>query len=87
LIQAVKRFIEINRDFNPDLIFIACGADGHLEDPLSSLRYSVEGFDQVAQILRAEYPKMPILIGGAGGYLPDTRTPEVWANFAIEIAS
>ena len=87
LIQAVKRFIEINRDFNPELIFIACGADGHLEDPLSSLRYSVEGFDQVAQLLRAEYPKMPILIGGAGGYLPDSRTPEVWANFAIEIAS
>jgi acetoin utilization protein AcuC len=87
LIQAVKRFIEINRDFNPELIFIACGADGHLEDPLSSLRYSVEGFDQVAQILRAEYPKMPILIGGAGGYLPDSRTPEVWANFAIENAN
>jgi len=51
------------------------------------LRYSVKGFIQVAQILRAEYPKLPILIGGAGGYLPDSRTPEVWANFAVEIAN
>ena len=25
---------------------------------------------------------MPILLGGAGGYLPDTRTPEVWGRFA-----
>ena len=87
LIEAVNRFITINRDFNADLIFIACGADGHLEDTLSSLRYSVKGFIQVAQILRAEYPKLPILIGGAGGYLPDSRTPEVWANFAVEIAN
>jgi len=26
-------------------------------------------------------------MGGAGGYLPDTRTPEVWANAALAIAS
>ena len=24
--------------------------------------------------------------GGAGGYLPDGRTPAVWANFALEVA-
>jgi hypothetical protein len=26
-------------------------------------------------------------MGGAGGYLPDTRTPEVWAKVALGIAS
>lgn len=87
LIEAINRFIEINNVFNPDLIFIACGADGHVDDPLSSLCYTVDGFVQVAQILRAEYPNMPILMGGAGGYLPDSRTPEIWARFALEIAS
>jgi hypothetical protein len=25
-------------------------------------------------------------MGGAGGYLPDTRTPEVWAAFAAELS-
>jgi len=29
---------------------------------------------------------MPILMGGAGGYLPDTRTPEVWAGFAADLS-
>jgi hypothetical protein len=28
-----------------------------------------------------------MLLGGAGGYLPDTRTPEVWSNFAAELAA
>jgi len=28
-----------------------------------------------------------MLLGGAGGYLPDTRTPEVWSKFAIELAT
>ena len=27
-----------------------------------------------------------LVIGGAGGYLPDARTPEVWAQFSGQIA-
>ncbi|MFZ4064650.1 MAG: acetoin utilization protein AcuC, partial [Candidatus Nanopelagicaceae bacterium] len=73
--------------FKPDLIFITCGADGHKDDPLSSLEYSVEGYAGVASLMRQTYPDMPMLMGGAGGYLPDTRTPEVWARFATEIAA
>ncbi len=87
LVQAVHRFLGLCQDFKPDLIFIACGADGHTEDPLSSLRYTVEGFREVSQMLRTAYPSLPILIGGAGGYLPDTYTPEMWSNFAMGIAN
>ena len=87
LVQAVQRFLDLCHDFKPDLIFVACGADGHTEDPLSSLRYTVKGFREVAQMLRVAHPSLPMLIGGAGGYLPDTYTPEMWAHFAIEIAS
>ena len=82
----VHDFIGLLDEFKPDIIFIACGADGHQEDPLSSLQYSVEGYVGVAQLVRAKYPQIPILMGGAGGYLPDTRTPEVWANFAAALA-
>jgi hypothetical protein len=26
-------------------------------------------------------------MGGAGGYLPDTRTPEIWAKTAIALVN
>ena len=80
--DGVREFLHHLEDFSPDLIFIACGADGHKEDPLSSLEYSVDGYAKVAKMLRSSYPNLPMLMGGAGGYLPDTRTPEVWASFA-----
>ena len=86
LIHAVSDFIDQANKFKPDLIFIACGADGHREDPLSSLEYSVAGYSAVANLIRKQYSETPILMGGAGGYLPDTRTPEVWAEFAAELS-
>ena len=66
-------------DWQPDLLFITCGADGHSEDPLTSLEYSVAGYIAVAKRVKERFPDLPILLGGAGGYLPDTRTPEVWS--------
>ena len=85
LIVGVSDFILVLDVFKADLIFITCGADGHKEDPLSSLEYSVEGYAGIAQLLRRSYPNVPMLLGGAGGYLPDTRTPEVWSKFSMEI--
>jgi acetoin utilization protein AcuC len=82
LISGITSFIEKIDSFKPDLIFIACGADAHAEDPLTSLEYSVDGYVEAANLLRRKFPDMPILMGGAGGYLPDTRTPEVWSAFA-----
>jgi hypothetical protein len=31
--------------------------------------------------------EMPFLMGCEGGYLPDTRNPEVWAQVVIEFAN
>jgi len=87
LIAGVSDFIHVLDAFKADLIFITCGADGHREDPLSSLEYSVEGYVDIAKLLRRHYPDVPILLGGAGGYLPDSRTPEVWSKFATELAN
>jgi acetoin utilization protein AcuC len=86
LTYGVNLFLQRAQEFNPDLIFIACGADGHQEDPLSSLQYSVAGYTSVAEQVRKFYPDMPILMGGAGGYLPDSRTPEVWSSFAQQLS-
>jgi acetoin utilization protein AcuC len=87
LLQGVHLFLKLTKEFEADLIFIACGADGHQEDPLSSLQFTVDGFREAAQLIRSTFPDMPILIGGAGGYLPDSRTPEVWASFAHGIST
>ena len=87
LMSGVDKFCELAKDFKPDLLFIACGADGHKEDPLTSLEYSVAGYIAVAKRLKERFPDLPILLGGAGGYLPDTRTPEVWAKVALSLVS
>jgi len=92
LLDAVREFIYVvgarDRiwDWQPDLLFITCGADGHSEDPLTGLNYSVEGYVAVAKRLKERFPDLPILLGGAGGYLPDTRTPEIWAKVAAALA-
>ena len=85
--SGVERFILLAKAFKADLLFLAVGADGHAEDPLTGLNYSVEGISKVCSKIRYEFPTQPILMGGAGGYLPDTRTPEVWANAALSLAN
>ena len=93
LLDAIEQFIYVigarDRiwDWQPDLLFITCGADGHTEDPLTSLEYSVEGYIAVAKRVKERFPELPILLGGAGGYLPDTRTPEIWAGVALNLVS
>lgn len=85
--RGVSIFMREARKFQPQIIFVACGADGHIEDPLTSLQFTSEGFISVAKTLRSEFPDLPLLVGGAGGYLPDTRTPEMWSTFATTLVS
>jgi acetoin utilization protein AcuC len=87
LAHATAGFLKLTDEFTPDLIFIAAGAEGHSEDPLSSLQYTTDGFASTGQSIRKHYLELPILIGGAGGYLPDTRTPEVWSTIAHATAT
>jgi len=79
LAQGVHRFIDLAADFQPDIGFIAIGADGHETDPLSTLRYSINGMAASVATVRKAFPDMPILLGGAGGYQPDSATPEACA--------
>ncbi len=81
--EGVGRFVEFVAEFAPDMIFIAMGADGHADDPLSTLRYSIAGMEAGVSRVRVAFPDMPILLGGAGGYLPDTVTPQAWARMGL----
>jgi acetoin utilization protein AcuC len=83
----VARFAEVAGELAPDMIFIAGGADGHVDDPLSTLRYSISGMEAAVRRVRRAFPEVPILLGGAGGYLPDTVTPEAWARMAVCVGS
>jgi acetoin utilization protein AcuC len=85
LMSGVDKFCDLAAQFNPDLLFIACGADGHKDDPLTTLQYSVEGYVAAALKIKEHFPNLPILLGGAGGYLPDTITPQVWSKVAATL--
>lgn len=84
--EGLARFVELARAFGPRMILIAAGADGHVDDLLSTLRYSMSGMEAAVRQVRRAFPEVPILLGGAGGYLPDTITPEVWARMAVAVA-
>jgi acetoin utilization protein AcuC len=87
LLAGVNKFIPIARAFSPDLLFMASGADGLANDPLTNLQYTVEGYAKAARLIADSFPSTPILMGGAGGYLPDDGTPAVWAAIAGELAA
>ena len=87
LLAGVNKFVPIARAFKPDLLFITSGADGLTEDPLTQLQYTVKGYADAAALIRTSFPRTPILMGGAGGYLPDDGTPAVWAAVAEQLAA
>jgi acetoin utilization protein AcuC len=86
LLAGVNNFIPIARAFSPDLLFITSGADGLKDDPLTQLQYTIQGYADAAALIRKSFPTISILMGGAGGYLPDDGTPEVWAAVAAELS-
>lgn len=66
---------------DPDVLLVACGADGLTGDPLSTLRYTLDAIGAAATTLGtwAATHHVPVLVGGAGGYQPLTETPAAWA--------
>lgn len=84
---AVADFVLMCDRFRPQMIFIAIGADGHRDDPLSTLNYTIDGMVQAVRNVRRAYPELPILLGGAGGYQPDDVTPQAWAQMALAVAA
>lgn len=87
LLDSVSKALDIIERFNPDVLLMAIGADGHLHDPLAQLRFSVEGFGQagamVGEYLRER--RIPVLVGGAGGYTPFSYTPLAWAEVIMAL--
>lgn len=92
LLAAVAEVFEVDGEYNtfvPDVILVAAGADGHTNDPLSSLQFTLEGYRRAAELIAEAATRLGarrVLVGGAGGYRPDAETPAVWATVVSTLA-
>jgi acetoin utilization protein AcuC len=87
LAQGAERFIRLAKNQQPDMIFIAIGADGHETDPLSTLQYSIPGMKEAISKVRQAFPEAPLILGGSGGYQPDDVTPSAWVATALSASA
>ncbi len=86
---SVAAVVDVAERWRPDVLLVAIGADGHVTDPLSSLRYSYDGYVEAARALGELVVRRgaPVLMGGAGGYQPLSHTPAVWATFVHAVTA
>ena len=86
--KAMDDIRELADKYQPDVVLLATGADGHKTDPLASLQFDYDGYayasDIVADIANT-YAQGRVLIGGAGGYQPHTHTPSIWAEVVANV--
>jgi acetoin utilization protein AcuC len=63
------------RSFRPDLIVLQHGADGHVGDPLTQLRYTSRSYDAIDSLvlgLGHELCHSRVVVTGGGGYRPES---------------
>jgi acetoin utilization protein AcuC len=82
LAASMTEVLAVADELAPDVVLLACGADGLAGDPLSSLRYTIDGIESAATTLGAWCcdAGTSIVVGGAGGYQPLTETPRAWVR-------
>jgi len=83
-IDKLDQAAEIIDAYQPDVILLAAGADGHTgANNLGGMlaNYTSTGFTYAAETIGnlAVKHNAKVLIGGAGGYQPLKETPETWA--------
>lgn len=84
---AMDAIAEKVAEYQPDVILLATGADGH-EGEHWGLKYTYAGYEYAAKKVAEManlYADCRVLIGGAGGYQPHTHTPRIWANVVEDI--
>jgi acetoin utilization deacetylase AcuC-like enzyme len=73
---------DIVADYNPDVILLATGADGH-EGEIWGMKWTLDGYSEASNLVSTWADKF--LIGGAGGYQATTWTPAIWATVVENI--
>ena len=82
--KAIDASREIIDAYQPDVILVAAGADGHTGpgNITAGANYTSVGFKYAAEMVAEMANKHAdgrVIIGGAGGYQPLKETPETWA--------
>ena len=86
--QAMDDIRELADKYQPDVVLLATGADGHKTDPLASLQFDYDGYEYASSVvadIANTYSQGRVLIGGAGGYQPHTHTPSIWSEVVSSI--
>ena len=88
---AINEAIDFIREYRPDTLLLAIGADAHAGQALATAGTNVtyDGFNYAAGRVREiadELGVTGIVMGGAGGYQPLDHTPRIWANVVKRIA-
>jgi acetoin utilization protein AcuC len=84
---AINLIAEKVDEYQPGIILLAAGADGH-EGEHWGLKYTYDGYSYAAKKvaeLANKHCQGRVLIGGAGGYQPFSHTPRIWANVVKDI--
>lgn len=77
------------RLFKPDLIVTQCGCDGHFDDPLTHLSYTLGGYREIwkrMHTLAHEVAGGRWLALGGGGYQAFTVVPRAWTLLVAQMA-
>ncbi len=48
-----RLLVPVVRDYRPEMVFVSCGFDAHVDDPLAAMTVTGEGFRAMARIVRA----------------------------------
>lgn len=83
-IKAIDKARAVIDEYQPDVILLAAGADGHsgANNLGVDSNYTAKGYKYAAEMvaeMAAKHSQGRVIIGGAGGYQPLKETPETWA--------
>ncbi len=81
-INAFNTFLTIAKQFNPDIVAVSAGFDGHKSDMILDLNYSLDSFYEIGRLLRSNFSN--IFAALEGGYNPEILYKGV-ANFIAGI--
>ncbi len=84
LVWAVRKIVpKAIRAFSPDFLIWQAGVDGHIDDPLSNLRFTTRGFQDIAKIILQvirEFTQGKAIVVAGGGY---NLTTASWSYASI----